>query len=357
MQSQQYEDLFPKDKKRLDNSVIYKQKLKKILDEFTYKKLYDYCSKRIIGQDKELKKAVYIVYSYLDSYVNDKPFLQKNWFLTAPSGMGKTELYRTLRDFFKEKGIDFPIVQIDLSQITQTGFKGADINSVIPLIEKSCSRKLGGYGICFFDEADKKMLPSYTSHGENVNAMVQANLLAFIEGTVVNEFDTNNTMFVFMGAFQKIRNKKSSPKKRSMGFNSNLSLDDDVPKDTAFYDDITIQDMLDYGMIDEFAGRVSQVINFHRIEKKDMEMLIKSKIENLEEKFEIDIYTYPKAIEELIDLAYGRLGIRAVLNKLTEIIIELNSKVMLNGNIDPEYDYICIKSLDWYYIEHGIEFF
>lgn len=355
MQSQQYEDLFPKDKKILDNPMIHKQKLKEIFDEITYKKLYDYCRKRIIGQDKELKKAVYIVYSYLNSYVNDKPFLQKNWFLTAPSGMGKTELYRTLRDFFKEKGIDFPIVQIDLSQITQTGFKGADINSIIPLIEKSCSYKLGGYGICFFDEADKKILPSY-SHGENINAMVQANLLAFIEGTVVNTFNTNNTMFVFMGAFQNIRNKKSSQKKCSMGFNSNLSLDD-VSEETVFYNDITIQDMLNYGMIDEFAGRISQVINFHKIEKKDMEMLIKSKIENLEEKFGVYINIYPKAIEELIDLAYGRLGIRAVLNKLTEIIIELNSEIMLNGNINPEYDYICINSLDYYYIEHDIEFF
>lgn len=357
--SEQYENLSPRDKrkfeekkKRLEASEIHRQKIKEIFDEITFREMYDYCIKRIIGQSKGLRKAVYIIYSYMNSYVNCKPLHQKNWFLTAPSGMGKTELYRTIRDFFKLKGIDFPVVKIDLSQITETGFKGADINSVIPIIEESCSYRLGGYGICFFDEADKKMMPSYGSNGDNINAKVQSNLLAFIEDTVINEFDTSNTMFVFMGAFQNVRNRKSSPKKRSMGFNSNLSLDDDAPEDTAFYDDITIQDMLDCGMIDEFAGRVSQVINFHRIDKKDMEILIESKIENLEIEFEISIYIEPKAFEQLIDLAYGKFGIREPINKLNEIIIELKADAMLHGGIDPEDDYICINSLDCYDIEH-----
>ncbi|MCD7835785.1 MAG: hypothetical protein LUG83_03900, partial [Lachnospiraceae bacterium] len=140
-----------------NESVRY---LSAALKSLTPAVMLDYCQKRIQGQGIQLKKAVYKVYKYMQAVAAGQPFQAENWLLTSPSGTGKTEFYRTIRDLFRQYNIPIPVVQIDLSQITETGYKGANV-STIP--QRILSEKKGssGIGICFLDEADKKCIPSY----------------------------------------------------------------------------------------------------------------------------------------------------------------------------------------------------
>lgn len=76
--------------------------------------MLSYCENRIQGQGIQLKLAVYQIYRYMQNAAGEKNFQAENWILTAPSGSGKTEFYRTIRDLFTLYNIPIPVVQIDV---------------------------------------------------------------------------------------------------------------------------------------------------------------------------------------------------------------------------------------------------
>ncbi len=310
--------------------------------------LFEFCRKRVQGQDDELKKALYLIYHYLELASNGEDFVADNWILTAPSGAGKTEFYRTIKDFFKQKKIPIPVVQVDLSNITETGFKGDDANTIVSRIvaERPTSNKQ--YAICFLDEADKKCQPSYASRGGNINAAVQGNLLTLIEGTTVNvevfdrevAYDTTKTMFVLMGAFEDIREQKSKDSVKTLGFGS--TSESTSPVD--FYEDVTIEEIIDYGMIYELAGRMQRVINFHRLSRKDMLDLLFDKTEEISKSRGIGITLSPKAANRLLELAYGPMGLRTPLNIIKELSDNAVAEVFFSRGIDYEHEMVLITS-------------
>lgn len=329
-----------------------------ILSELTPEIMLELCQDRIKGQDTELKKAAYLVYNYLKCIASNKPFAADNWLLTAPSGSGKTEFYRVIRDIIYDYKIPIPVVQIDLSRITEEGFRGEN-TSAIPKRIISEGRSSEGYGICFFDETDKKLVPSYAG-GVNVNAAVQSNLLTFIEGIELkvdydeNEylFDTSKTMFVFMGAFQDLRHKRQSSlqKRSALGF----AIEEEPteqPTDT-FYGNITIDDIIQYGMSDEMAGRLTQVINFHRMSDEDMLDLIKHKVKQLSASFGFAVSITDKATEELLAVSFGELGVRRPVNIIKELVHNTVAEAFFDGGFDAETDTVLISSSDTAKIVH-----
>ncbi|MDE7222427.1 MAG: AAA family ATPase, partial [Acetatifactor sp.] len=273
----------------------------KAIEALSPQAMLSYCEKQIRGQGIQLKLAVYQIYRYMQSVKKGDLFCADNWILTAPSGSGKTEFYKTIRQLFTAYKIPIPVVQIDLSQITEAGYKGSNV-STIPqriLAEKPDCK---GIAICFLDEADKKCVPSYSNNVDN-NAAVQANLLTLIEGTELKvevgdekkDYNSNYTMFVLMGAFQSIRQQKQ--KKRAakpLGFTANCDVmgnkdDIDLVED-CFYEDLTLQDMIDYGMREELAGRMVQVVNFHKLSEEDMLELIRYKVKEISKSMGIEIW-------------------------------------------------------------------
>ena len=324
------------------------------LAEFTPRELYEYCRTRIKGQDSELKKAVYLVYSYLKLVAEKKRFTAQNWILTAPSGSGKTEFFRSVRDFFEEHNVPVPVSQVDLSHLTPEGYKGANATVAIPksLVEKKRDAK--GVGICFLDEADKKCLPFDTDKSWN-NAL-QANLLTILEGKTFQvelegergyfEFDSGLTMFVLMGSFQELRHKKANPepvKEKRLGFNSDIFTEDKKPED--LYDNITISDMVEGGMQEEFAGRISQVINFHKLSEEDMRDVIKSKAEEISAQIGANIELSEKAESELLKISYGALGIRNPMNKIRELAQNALAEIFFDDDFGETEKTVVIDSL------------
>ena len=327
--------------------------------DFTFSDLYEYCRSRIIGQDDELRKACYLVYDYMMNVSLKKQFRPASWLLTAPSGMGKTEFFRAVRDFFAMHDVPIPVVQRDLSRITEAGYKGAEADDILKDIlvasDKLDMTRRGfsdiGTAIMFLDEADKKFMPSIDGNSRNFNAAAQSNLLTIVEGTAqyVNVdqedlsgiVDTAKTMFVYMGAFQDLRNDKRD---KGDEFYSIFKDDEADKSEDHFFDSITADEMMQQGMLQELAGRIAMVINFHRINESDMCELIKAKAADISRERSIEIELTPDAVKELSDIAYTPLGVRAPMNRITERIVCAAADRLRSGELNTEKEVLVIDS-------------
>ncbi len=348
-----------------NKDIAFNQSVHKAFKNLSPKSMLDYCEERIQGQGIWLKRAVYQIYRYTESVAQGKDFRAENWILTAPSGSGKTEFYRTIKALFNLYHIPVPVVCIDLSQITETGFKGDNV-ATIPRRILSENPEAKGIAICFLDEADKKCIPSYTTGQIDVNAAVQANLLTLIEGSELKielddeqkDFNSNHTMFVLMGTFQSIRQQKQKRQSSSpVGFCSEYKkadLRDDIDQvDDSFFGDLSLQDMIDYGMREELAGRMVQVVNFHRLSREDMLKLIKYKTAEISEEIGINIEMTEDAAKDFLDISFGSLGVRRPMNIIRELVQNAVAEVFFDGKFDINRDKVIIDSTDTVHIEQG----
>lgn len=223
------------------------------------------------------------------------------------------------------------------------------------IIIKNERPETNGYAICFLDEADKKLLPSYDGHGENVNQSVQSSLLTLVEGTssvmdkegLSKDFDTNKTMFIFMGAFQdyRIDRQKRVAHSHTVGFNV-LDVEESLSPTDSFYSPVTLDDIISYGMMEELAGRIQQVINFRRMSDKSMLQLIRCKTAEIGAEMGVHIDLCKEAEQELLSISFGNLGLRLPLNKIRELVINTIAAAFFDSKITENEVCIQIISLN-----------
>lgn len=311
--------------------VIKRKAVKNYFTREDAKEFFEYCRKRIIGQDKQLKKAVYMVIEYVENVMSSRFDNVRNWMLTAPSGSGKTEFYRAVRDYFKLKKIDIPVLLYDLSNITPAGYNGGNVDDLVKTLKYEAS---DGKCIFFLDESDKKFITDITSTGTDFSAASQSALLSLVEGRDCGKYrigektvslDTSRTMFVFLGAFQYIRDDRvrKRSRKNQIGFGSPEEAAENKEKENAVYEDIKIEDMIKYGLTEQLAGRISQVINFRRIPEEDMKMLIRKKVSEISDTKQIKINITDSAVNEFLNISYTPLGVRAVINRINELVSDV----------------------------------
>ena len=214
---------------------------------------------KVIGQDN-LTIFCANVYNYLQN-IENRIAVNNNSIIAAPSGSGKTQTYRALKEYFSTKIPELPIYIFDLANLTPSGYKGSESSDIVlPLFATNMIKPVG---IVFLDEFDKKLIPSITSAGSDTNFEAQNCILTLVEGSFVynkkynRQISTDNIMFVGLGSFDYFREKKEN-EKDIIGFNNVLS------EDKNHFINITRENMVECGGTNELLGRFPIIINYDK---------------------------------------------------------------------------------------------
>lgn len=292
-----------------------------------YKLLLDKLNERVLGQE-QLHIVAQNVFYWLRGIAKGVS-TKNNTILVAPSGCGKTELFRTLKAVLDDLIGDIPVSCKDLSLLTTEGFKGADSKYLIADLFQADTN---GIGIVMLDEADKKMLPCFSNSGDNVNKEVQGQILTMIEGAVFYEkdnsaggksVDTNNTLFIAAGAFQYIRDKRGQ--KKSLGFGSVAE------EKTKEY--ITREDMIAAGAMPEFVGRFNSVINFQKLDKDSVMIIANRFAKELSTVIGCEVLISEQGGEELYErFLETEMGCRMLKTWIYEPVYEVGNQILLEDS-------------------------
>jgi len=323
----------------------------------TPKRIDDLLSEYVVGQERAkrvLSVAVYNHYKRINSigHSSDVELEKSNILLIGPTGCGKTLLARTLA-----KILEVPFCIADATSLTEAGYVGEDVENILLRLIQAADFDISRAerGIIYIDEIDKIARkganPSITRDvsGEGV----QQALLKIIEGCVANvppqggrkhphqdflQLNTANILFVCGGAFEGLdRIVERRVGTSSLGFRAQKGTKEKVSP-AELLSRVTPDDLLEYGLIPEFVGRLTTAVSLHPLDKPALIRVLtepKNAIVKQYQRFfaldHVELNFTPDALEAAAEEALrhktGARGLRSIMEEtLLEIMYEIPSR-------------------------------
>ena len=316
--------------------LLTPEQIKTLLDEY------------VIGQDEAKKTLAVSVYNHYKRVTKppvqgdeDVELQKSNILMLGPTGSGKTYLAQTLA-----KIINVPFAIADATTLTEAGYVGEDVENILLKLIQAADYNIerAELGIIYIDEIDK-----ISKKGENVSITrdvsgegVQQALLKIVEGTVASvppqggrkhpqqeliQINTNNILFIVGGAFDgldKIINARMD--RRSMGFNATVESRDSRQLDATLRE-VLPQDLVKFGLIPEFIGRVPVVTTLNELDREALIRILKEPKNALIKQYR-KLFAYDgvkltfedEALDAIADLAIerktGARGLRSIMEKV-----------------------------------------